>query len=76
MLSLSSMASDSSSLFPTPGLPPSVLSPTRFPGVSPESSTALQTVLKDNHVKWHIFFNEQRFHKYVLFFRTSLYRAV
>ena len=59
-------------LFPTPGLAPSVLSPTRFQGVSPESSTALQTVLKDNHVKWHIFFNEQRFHKCVSFPFTSL----
>jgi len=64
------MASDMtlSYLFPTPGLAPSVLSPTRLPGVSPESSIALQTVLKDNHTKWHIFFNEHRFHKYDLFF--------
>jgi hypothetical protein len=75
--SILSMASDStlSYLFPTPGLAPSALSPTRLPGGSPESSIALRTVLKDNHVKWHIFNNELRYHKYVPFFfpRSSLY---
>jgi hypothetical protein len=50
-------------LFPVPSLPQSSLSPSHFPGVSPESTEKLQSILKDNHTKWHIFFNEKRFHK-------------
>lgn len=52
-------------LFPVPSLPPSRLSPGRSPGVSAESTKTLQNVLKDNHIKWHIFFNDLQFHKYV-----------
>lgn len=52
-------------LFPVPSLPQSALSPSHFPGVSSESTGKLQGVLKDNHTKWHIFFNEKRFHKWV-----------
>ncbi|PPQ76847.1 hypothetical protein CVT26_002301 [Gymnopilus dilepis] len=51
-------------LFPTPSLPKSALTPSHFPGVSPESTSALQKVLKDNHTRWHIFFNEKRFHNH------------
>ncbi|KAF8896871.1 hypothetical protein CPB84DRAFT_1781641 [Gymnopilus junonius] len=54
----------SSFLFPTPSLPQSSLTPSHFPGVSPDSTTTLQNVLKDNHAKWHIFFNEKRFHNH------------
>jgi len=52
-------------LFPAPSPPPSTISPTVWPGVSPTSTAALQRVLKDNHQKWHIFFNDKGFHKYV-----------
>ena len=52
-------------LFPAPTLPPSVLSPQRFPGASTDSLAALQYVLKDNHKRWHIFYNDLKFHKYV-----------
>ncbi|KAL0959085.1 hypothetical protein HGRIS_014383 [Hohenbuehelia grisea] len=48
-------------LFPIPSLPPSTISPARLPGISPESTTALQQVLQDNHEKWHIFYNEKGF---------------
>ncbi|KAF8151662.1 hypothetical protein B0H34DRAFT_728509 [Crassisporium funariophilum] len=51
-------------LFPTPSLPPSRLSPAHHPGVSPHSTESLRNVLKDNHTKWHIFFNEKRFHNH------------
>ncbi|KDR73013.1 hypothetical protein GALMADRAFT_281208 [Galerina marginata CBS 339.88] len=51
-------------LFPVPSLPQSPLSPPHFPGVSPDSTRTLQNVLKDNHEKWHIFFNEKRFHNH------------
>lgn len=51
-------------LFPAPSLPKSALSPSHFPGISPESTQTLQEVLKDNHVKWHVFYNEEGFHKY------------
>ncbi|KAF9525663.1 hypothetical protein CPB83DRAFT_896836 [Crepidotus variabilis] len=51
-------------LFPVPSLPPSRLTPAHSPGVSPQSTEALLEVLKDNHVKWHIFFNEDRFHNH------------
>ncbi|KIM44120.1 hypothetical protein M413DRAFT_443166 [Hebeloma cylindrosporum] len=51
-------------LFPVPSLPQSSLSPSHFPGVSPESTAKLQSILKDNHTRWHIFFNEKRFHNH------------
>ncbi|KAF9525664.1 hypothetical protein CPB83DRAFT_859144 [Crepidotus variabilis] len=53
-------------LFPVtvPSLPPSKLTPVHSAGVSPQSTEALEEVLKDNHVKWHIFFNEARFHNH------------
>ncbi|KAF9483644.1 hypothetical protein BDN70DRAFT_873484 [Pholiota conissans] len=51
-------------LFPVPSRPKSDLSPSHFPGISPESTETLQWVLKDNHVKWHIFFNDEHFHNH------------
>ncbi|KAF9445187.1 hypothetical protein P691DRAFT_676137 [Macrolepiota fuliginosa MF-IS2] len=55
---------DADFLFPTPSAPPSVLSPYNWPGVSPGSTQALKEVLKDNHERWHIFFNEKGFHNH------------
>ena len=52
-------------LFPAPSLPPSQLSPQRLPGANLESLVALRDVLKDNHQRYHIYFNHVRFHKYV-----------
>jgi len=60
-------------LFPTPSLPPTVLCPQRFPGTSPEAVEALIHVLKDNHIKYHIFFNELRFHNHVTHRALALY---
>lgn len=51
-------------LFPTPP-PAPPLAPARLAGISPESDSILLKCLKENHVKWHIFFNDRGFHKYV-----------
>ncbi|KAH6905273.1 hypothetical protein BKA70DRAFT_1226037 [Coprinopsis sp. MPI-PUGE-AT-0042] len=50
--------------FPTPALGPHALSPPRLPGISPQSTDALKEVLKDNHQRWHIFFNDRGFHNH------------
>jgi hypothetical protein len=52
-------------LFPIPSFPPTVLCPQRYAGTSPEAVVALRYVLKDNHTKYHIFFNDLKFHKCV-----------
>jgi hypothetical protein len=41
------------------------LVPIHWPGISPESTAALREVLKDNHERWHAFFNDHGFHKCV-----------
>ncbi|KAG6908240.1 hypothetical protein DXG01_005633 [Tephrocybe rancida] len=51
-------------LFPVPSSPPSTLVPKRWPGISLESTATLREVLKDNHERWHIFFNDSGYHKY------------
>ncbi|KAF8063382.1 hypothetical protein FPV67DRAFT_1506313 [Lyophyllum atratum] len=60
------MASDNSitDLFPIPSSPPSTLVPKRWPGINPESTATLREVLKDNHQRWHIFFNDMGFHNH------------
>ena len=35
-------------------------------GATPASTTVLRKVLTDNHNKWHIFFNNKRYHKCVV----------
>lgn len=55
---------DLDSLFPAPSPSPSKLSPTVWPGNSQESTTVLQKCLKENHEKFHIFFNDQGFHNH------------
>ncbi|KAF9019801.1 hypothetical protein BDZ89DRAFT_1072726 [Hymenopellis radicata] len=39
--------------------------PSRLPGAGVASTKALLDVLKDNHEKWHIFFNDLRSHNHV-----------
>ena len=53
------------SLFPTPSLPPSPISPARWAGATPQTLQVLKRVLKDNHETWHIFFNDRGYHKCV-----------
>jgi hypothetical protein len=54
-------------LFPAPFTPSFVLSPRPLAGINPQSTETLRAVLKHNHEKWHIYFNERGFHKYVSF---------
>ncbi|PFH49623.1 hypothetical protein AMATHDRAFT_62722 [Amanita thiersii Skay4041] len=51
-------------LFPTPAASPSPLSPTRWAGITPQTVETLKKVLKNNHERWHIFFNDQGFHNH------------
>ncbi|KAF8804077.1 hypothetical protein BYT27DRAFT_7107925 [Phlegmacium glaucopus] len=57
-------------LFPTPIHPPrssslnNPLIPRTWPGVSPSSTATLQSILSDNHKRWHVFFNENQFHNH------------
>ena len=56
-------------LFPPPSHSPrsssknNPLIPRTWPGVSPSSTTALQSILSDNNKRWHVFFNDLQFHK-------------
>lgn len=59
------MAFEFDFLFPTPAAPPNLAATARLPGITPQTVEALKRVLKDNHERWHIFFNDRRFHKYV-----------
>ena len=53
--------------FPKPisPLPTVVTNPTRHAGWSHESTKAVLDCLKDNHHRFHIFFNDKGFHKCV-----------
>ncbi|KAF9235892.1 hypothetical protein BU15DRAFT_64444 [Melanogaster broomeanus] len=61
--------------FPVPALPPSPLSPQRLPGSSLESLAALQHVLKDNHSRYHIFFNYTWHHNHVTHRALAIYAS-
>ncbi len=50
-------------LYTIPSHSPSALAPKWCPGVTPESTALLLETLRDNHVKWHMFFNEKHYHK-------------
>ncbi len=49
--------------FPLPSAAPSNRAPPRLAGFTPKSGEALVKVLKDDHVKWHAFFNDMGYHK-------------
>jgi Questin oxidase-like len=53
-------------LFPSPSPPPSKLSPSILPGNNLQSTSALQRCLRENHEKFHIFFNDQGFHNHTI----------
>ncbi|KAL6310289.1 hypothetical protein BKA93DRAFT_721631 [Sparassis latifolia] len=59
--------------FPAPSPPPSPLSPGRWPGMSEESTLALRNLLKENHTKWHIFFNDLHYHNHTSHHLLALY---
>lgn len=66
-------SSELDALFPFPSSPPNVLSPSRYPGASPETVAALTYVLKENHTKYHIYFNYKRFHNHITHRALALY---
>ncbi|KAK0451420.1 uncharacterized protein EV420DRAFT_716756 [Desarmillaria tabescens] len=51
--------------FPSPAILPTNFTPNTIPGVDAESTLSLQNVLRDNHEKWHVFFNHLRFHNHI-----------
>ncbi|KAG0700989.1 hypothetical protein DFH29DRAFT_1080332 [Suillus ampliporus] len=65
--------SELDTLFPCPSPPPTVLSPPRYPGASPEAVAALRYVLTDNHTKYHIFHNDLRYHNHTTHHALALY---
>ncbi|KAH9895753.1 hypothetical protein C8Q73DRAFT_644436 [Cubamyces lactineus] len=60
-------------LFPLPSSPPSSQAPARLPGITHASSVALANALKDNHVKWHGFFNDLGFHNHASHHLVAIY---
>ena len=74
----SPMASDStlSSLFPTPGLAPSVLSPNSISRCLTRIFVCTSDCIEGQPCQMAHILNEQRFHKYISFSRTFVYREV
>ncbi|KAK0199704.1 hypothetical protein DFS33DRAFT_185392 [Desarmillaria ectypa] len=60
------MSSSKIELFPAPSSAPSGLTPAFLPGADAESTLALQSVLRDDHEKWHTFFNNKGFHNHIV----------
>ncbi|OCH85387.1 hypothetical protein OBBRIDRAFT_798234 [Obba rivulosa] len=60
-------------LFPVPSPPPSALSPQRLPGITHESGVAVSNLLKENHKRFHIFFNDKGFHNHISHHLLALY---
>ncbi|KAK0475762.1 hypothetical protein IW261DRAFT_1340047 [Armillaria novae-zelandiae] len=59
------MSSPTLDWFPPPTFLPSELTPNTIPGIDAESTLSLQNILRDNHEKWHVFFNHIRFHNHI-----------
>ena len=61
------------SLFPAPVEPPALAAPARWPGITPKSVEVLKKVLKNNHERWNVFFEDKGHHKFVcvLFIGTT-----
>ncbi|KAK0234931.1 hypothetical protein EDD85DRAFT_841103 [Armillaria nabsnona] len=51
--------------FPPPTILPFESTPNIVPGIDAESTLSLQNILRDNHEKWHVFFNNIRFHNHI-----------
>ncbi|KAI0776932.1 hypothetical protein BD413DRAFT_610512 [Trametes elegans] len=60
-------------VYPIPSHAPSAQAPRRFPGVTPDSTAAVLKTLKDNHQRWHIFFNEKGFHNHISHHLLAIY---
>ncbi|KAI0357098.1 hypothetical protein OH77DRAFT_1422596 [Trametes cingulata] len=64
---------DLDSFFPLPSPPSSRQFPARLPGVTHASGLALVNTLKDNHVKWHAYFNDRGFHNHAAHHLVAIY---
>ncbi|KAI0776913.1 hypothetical protein BD413DRAFT_610496 [Trametes elegans] len=64
---------DLDSFFGSVALGPSPLSPARLPGITAESRTALLKALRDNHVKWHTYFNDEGMHNHAAHHLVAIY---
>ncbi|KAI0822157.1 hypothetical protein BC628DRAFT_1340970 [Trametes gibbosa] len=65
---------DLDAFFPLPSAAvPSPPFPARLLGVNPASGAALVRTLKDNHVKWHAFFNDRGFHNHASHHLVAIY---
>ncbi|KAG2740712.1 hypothetical protein P692DRAFT_20881154 [Suillus brevipes Sb2] len=60
-------------LFPSPSPPPTVFSPSRYPGASPDAVAALRYVMKDNYIKHHMFINDIQWHNHINYYVLGLY---
>ncbi|KAH9849117.1 hypothetical protein C2E23DRAFT_840918 [Lenzites betulinus] len=67
------VVADLDAFFPLPSAVHSPPFPARVPGVTPASGAALVKTLKDNHVKWHAFFNERGFHNHASHHLVAIY---
>lgn len=60
-------------LFPAPSSPPTALCPQRWPGCNLESLNAVRHALIDNHTRYHIFWNDIKFHNHVTHRALAIY---
>lgn len=60
-------------LFPAPSSPPTALCPQRWPGCNLESLNAVRDALIDNHTRYHIFWNDIKFHNHVTHRALAIY---
>ncbi|KAG1773707.1 hypothetical protein EV702DRAFT_1243059 [Suillus placidus] len=60
-------------LFPAPSPPLTALCPQRWPGCNLESLTAMRHALIDNYTRYHIFWNDIKFHNHVTHRALAIY---
>jgi hypothetical protein len=63
---------DLEQLIPIPSVSNIPQAPTPWPGVTAESASTVAALLRENHVKYHCFFNNDGFHKYFVLFQLVM----
>ncbi|KAJ3782053.1 hypothetical protein GGU10DRAFT_378952 [Lentinula aff. detonsa] len=64
-MALNNLALKSFELFPEPSLLAPLKAPPRLPGINSKTTEALLDILKENHAKWHIFFDDAGRHNHI-----------
>ncbi|KAF9555920.1 hypothetical protein CPC08DRAFT_765575 [Agrocybe pediades] len=59
--------------FPSPTRQVSSENSFSFPDVTPASTAAIQRILKDNHLRHHVFFNDKGFHNHIVHTTLTLW---